>query len=84
LDVIGKATLAAILAVAACYLAVGGYYGYLVGRTMYEAKASNPMIAMVAGAVGRNNAEQFAIVKMRVPPFIVKAPTFLLLLRMNE
>jgi hypothetical protein len=69
---------------AALYLIAGAYYGYLVGRTMHEAKASNPMIAMVAGAVGRNASEQFAILKMKVPEYIVKAPTFWVVLRMNE
>lgn len=73
-----------VAAIAACYLIAGGYYGYLVGRTMHEAKASNPMIAMVAGAIGRNASEQFAIVKLKVPDYIVKAPTFWVALRMNE
>ncbi len=73
-----------VAAIAACYLIAGAYYGYLVGRTMHEAKASNPMIAMVAGAVGRHASEQFAIVRLNVPDYIVKAPTFWVVLRMNE
>ena len=73
-----------IAAIAAAYLVAGAYYGYLVGRTMHEAKASNPMIALAAGALGRNASEQFAIVKMKVPEYIVKAPTFWVALRMNE
>ena len=73
-----------IAAVAACYLLIAAYYGYLVGRTMHEVKASNPIVAMVAGAAGRAASEQFAIVKMRVPPYIVKAPTFWMALRLNE
>jgi hypothetical protein len=73
-----------VAAVAACYLLAGAYYGYLVGRTMREAKATNPMVAMVAGAIGRNASEQFAIVKLKVPAYIVRAPTFWVALRMNE
>ncbi len=73
-----------VAAIAACYLVAGAYYGYVVGRAMHEAKASNPMIAAVAGAVGRNASEQFAIVKMKVPEYIVKTPTFWVALRMNE
>lgn len=73
-----------VAAIAACYLLVGAYYGYLVGRTMHEVKAANPIAAMVAGAVGRNASEQFAIVKLRVPAYIVKAPTFWMTLRLNE
>ena len=73
-----------VAAIAACYLIAGAYYGYVVGRTMHEAKAANPMIAMVAGAVGRNASEHFAIVKMKVPEYIIKAPTFWVALRMNE
>jgi hypothetical protein len=73
-----------LAAVAACYLLVAGYYGYLVGRTMHEVKAANPVVAMAATAVGRAASEQFAIVKLRVPPYIVKAPTFWMALRLNE
>jgi hypothetical protein len=74
----------AIVAAGACYLLAGGYYGYLVGRAMHEAKASNPMIAMVANAIGRQNAEQYAITKFKVPEYIVRAPTFWAVLRSNE
>ncbi|MGA8532491.1 MAG: hypothetical protein WB615_00120 [Candidatus Tumulicola sp.] len=73
-----------VAGIAACYLIAGAYYGYVVGRTMHESKASNPMIAMVAGAIGRNASEQFAIVKLKVPDYIVKAPTFWVALRLNE
>lgn len=74
----------AIVALAACYLLAGAYYGYAVGRAMHEAKASNPMIAMVANAIGRNNSEQYAIMKLKVPQYIVRAPTFWAVVRMNE
>lgn len=73
-----------VAAVAACYLLAGAYYGYLVGRTMHEVKAANPVVAMVADAAGRRASEQFAIAKMRVPAYIVKAPTFWMTLRLNE
>ena len=73
-----------VAAIAACYLLVGAYYGYLVGRTMREVKASNPIVAAVAGAAGRSASEEFAIVKLRVPSYIVKAPTFWMTLRLNE
>jgi hypothetical protein len=73
-----------VAAIAVAYLVAGAYYGYVVGRAMHEAKASNPMIAMAAGAIGRNASEQFAIVKLKVPEYIVKAPTFWMALRMNE
>ena len=73
-----------VAAIAACYLLVGAYYGYQVGRAMHEAKASNPMLAMVAGAVGRNASEQFVIRRFNVPQYIVRAPTFWVALRMNE
>lgn len=77
-------TIVLALILAVCYLAVGAFYGYAVGRAMYVAKATNPTIALVATAIGRDNAEQFAIGKLRVPRFILKAPTFWILLRMNE
>ena len=73
-----------VVALAACYLLAGAYYGYAVGRAMHEAKASNPIIAMVANAIGRNNAEQYAIMKLKVPGYIVRAPTFWAVVRMNE
>jgi hypothetical protein len=73
-----------IVALAACYLLVGAYYGFAVGRAMHEAKTANPVVAMVATAIGRDNAEQFAILKMKVPTYVVKAPTFWFALRMNE
>jgi hypothetical protein len=66
------------------YLIAGAYYGYIVGRAMSIAKASNPTIAMVATAIGRDNAEQFAIGKLHVPRFIQNDPTFWIFLRMNE
>ena len=72
------------MGLAACYLLVGAYFGYAVGRAMHEAKAANPVVAMVATAIGRDNAEQFAILKMKVPTYVVKAPTFWFALRMNE
>lgn len=73
-----------VAAVAACYLLAGAYFGYAVGRAMHEAKAANPMIAMVAGAIGRDNAERYAIAKLHVPAYVLKAPTFWIALRMNE
>ncbi|MEO6835086.1 MAG: hypothetical protein ABI231_04170 [Candidatus Tumulicola sp.] len=73
-----------VVAVAACYLLAGAYFGYRVGRAMHEAKATNPVIAMVANAIGRNNSEQYAIAKLRIPEYIIRAPTFWVALRMNE
>jgi hypothetical protein len=73
-----------VVALAACYLLAGAYYGYAVGHAMHEAKAANPMVAMVANAIGRNNSEEYAITKLRVPQYIVRAPTFWAVLRMNE
>ena len=73
-----------LAAIAACYLVIGGYYGYLVGRTIHDVKASNPVVAMVASAAGRTASEQFAIAKLRVPAYIVRAPTFWMALRFNE
>lgn len=73
-----------LAAIAACYLVVGAYYGYLVGRAIHEVKASNPVVAMVAGAIGRTASEQFAIAKLRVPGYIERAPTFWMALHFNE
>lgn len=73
-----------VAAAAVCYLLVGAYYGYAVGRAIREAKASNPLIAVVAHAIGRENAEEYAIAKSRIPSYVVKAPTFWIALRLNE
>ena len=73
-----------LAAVAACYLAAGAYYGFLVGRAMHEVKATNPVAAIVAGAAGRPASEQFAIARFRVPAYILRAPTFWMALRFNE
>ncbi len=73
-----------VAALAAGYLLAAGYCGYAVGRAMRDAKASNPLIAMVAGAVGRENSERYAIARSHVPAYLVQAPTFWIALRMNE
>ncbi len=73
-----------LAAVAACYLLIGAYYGFFVGRTIHDVKASNPVAAMVANAAGRTASEQFAIAKLRIPAYIVRAPTFWMALRFNE
>lgn len=73
-----------LAAVAACYLAAGAYYGFLVGKAIHDVKASNPIAAMVANAAGRTASEQFAIARLRVPAYIVRAPTFWMALRYNE
>ena len=79
-----EATVWIVAAVAMCYLAVAGYCGYAVGHAMRDAKASNPLIAMVAHAVGRESSERYAIAKAHVPGYLVEAPTFWIALRMNE
>lgn len=73
-----------LAAVAACYLAIGAYYGFLVGRTIHEVKAANPVAAMVANAAGRSASEQFAIARLRIPAYILRAPTFWMALHFNE
>lgn len=83
-DGVAKGAAMLAIALAFCYLVAGAYYGYLVGHAISAAKASNPMIAIAADAVGHQSAERFAIAKMGVPAFIVRAPTFLLVLRLVE
>lgn len=73
-----------VAALAACYLLAAGYCGYVVGRAMRDAKASNPLIGMVANAVGRESSERYAIARAHVPAYLVEAPTFWIALRMNE
>lgn len=68
----------------AVYLAIAAYYGFIVGHAMRQAEASNPMIRIAATMVGRTASEGFAIHRMGVPNWIVRAPTFWLTLRMNE
>ncbi len=72
-----------LAAIAAGYLLVAAYYGYAVGRAMHDAKR-NPLIAVVAGAIGREGSERYAIAKARIPTYIVQAPTFWIVLRLNE
>ncbi|HEY1653836.1 MAG TPA: hypothetical protein VGF86_01845 [Candidatus Tumulicola sp.] len=72
-----------LAALAAAYLLLAGYYGYAVGRAMHDAKR-NPLIAVVAGAIGREGSERYAITKARIPSYIVEAPTFWIALRLNE
>jgi membrane protein YqaA with SNARE-associated domain len=84
---VGRAFEAAVwaaAAVAALYLIVGAYCGYALGRAMHEAKAGNPLIAVVADAIGRQRAERVAIVRSRLPGYLVNAPTFWIALRLNE
>ncbi|HKU81936.1 MAG TPA: hypothetical protein VJP76_07185 [Candidatus Tumulicola sp.] len=73
-----------VAAAAAGYLLLAGYCGYAVGRAMRDAKASNPLVGMVANAVGREGSERYAISKAHVPAYLVDAPTFWIALRMNE
>ncbi len=79
-----ETTVWTLAAIAACYLLIGAYYGYLVGRAMHDVKASNPVVAMVANAAGRTASEQFAIARLRVPAYVERAPTFWMALRFNE
>lgn len=79
-----EVTVWTVAVAAACYLGVAGYCGYAVGRAMRDAKASNPLIGMVAHAVGRETSERYAIARARVPGYLVQAPTFWIALRMNE
>jgi hypothetical protein len=78
-----EATVWLIAGLAIAYLLVAAYFGYAVGRAMHEAKA-NPLIGIVAGAIGREPSERYAIAKARIPAYIVQAPTFWIALRINE
>jgi hypothetical protein len=73
-----------LLLALAAYLAIGAYYGFVVGQTLRKAEASNPLIRIAATMVGRTAAEGFTIHRMGMPNWIVHAPTFWLTLRMNE
>jgi predicted secreted protein len=70
--------------VAALYLIVAAYCGYALGRAMHQAKADNPLIGVVADAIGRDHAERVAIARSRIPAYVVNAPTFWIALRLNE
>jgi hypothetical protein len=75
-------TLAIVLLIA--YLGVSAFYGYRVGRIIYEAKASNTYIAIASSMVGREETERYAITHLQVPEFITKSPAFWLALRESE
>jgi hypothetical protein len=66
------------------YLGLSAFYGYRVGRTIYQAKARNPYIAIASSMVGREETEQYAITHLQVPDFITKSPAFWLTLRLSE
>ena len=76
--------LQAILLGLAVYLGIGAYYGFLVGQTMRKVEAANPMIEAAATMLGRDASENFTIRRLGIPNWIVRAPTFWLVLRMNE
>lgn len=75
-------TLAVVLLVV--YLGFSAFYGYRVGRTIYEAKARNPYVAIASNMVGREETEQYAITHLQVPDFIVHSPAFWVALRLSE
>lgn len=73
-----------VLALFAFYLLVSAYFGFRVGRAIYEAKSTNPIAAIGATIVGQDYTERFVIEQMRIPSFLTASPTFWIALRASE
>jgi hypothetical protein len=79
-----RVTFALAIVLLVAYLGVSAFYGYRVGRVIYEAKAKNAYIAIASSMIGREETEQYAITHLQVPDFITKSPAFWLALRESE
>mgnify|MGYP001260956933 CR=1 FL=1 len=72
------------LAVVAFYLLLSAYFGFRVGRAIYEAKSTNPFASIGANIVGQEYTERFAIEQMRIPAMFTASPAFWVALRASE
>jgi hypothetical protein len=79
-----RATITLAIVLLFAYLGVSAFYGYRVGRVIYEAKARNAYIAIASTMIGREETEHYAITHLDVPDYITKSPTFWLALRWSE
>jgi hypothetical protein len=66
------------------YLVIAAFYGYQVGRAIYEAKATNAVAAIASNVAGRELTEKYAIEQLQVPQVFMQAPSFWLALRLTE
>jgi hypothetical protein len=65
------------------YLVLTAFYGFQMGRQIYQAKA-NPLLGIGAAIIGRDATESFAIQEANLPGWIIDSPTFWLALRISE
>jgi hypothetical protein len=82
-EVMFRIVLSLIVGVGVAYFSITALCGYELGRQINKAKA-NPLVAIGAQMVGRNETEAFAIHKAKFPAFITESPSFWLLLRQSE
>lgn len=73
-----------VLVLAALYLGVTGYAGYLVGRGIDDAKQRNFWARVGTTVIGRKATERIALRQANLPPFVTQSPTFWMMLRQTE
>jgi hypothetical protein len=78
-----RVVLALIVGVGLAYFSITALCGYELGRQINKAKG-NPLIAIGAQMIGRNETEAFAIHKANFPALITESPSFWLMLRQSE
>lgn len=66
-----------------CYLGITAFFGFQLGRQVYEAKA-NPLIGLGSALIGREATESFAIRRANLPAWLSDSPTFWMTLRISE
>ncbi|HEY1428019.1 MAG TPA: hypothetical protein VGF18_00470 [Candidatus Tumulicola sp.] len=66
------------------YFGVTALCGFELGRQISHAKTTNPLVAIGAQMIGREETEAYAIHKANFPNWITESPSFWVMLRKTE